>query len=334
MREKNSYKYLEDKTILVTGGTGSFGHQIISKLVKCKTNDIIIFSRDEKKQYDMKNEFDDCLDTLKFVIGDVRNYNRLNESMREIDIVYHAAALKQVPNCESHPFEAVKTNIIGAENVRRAAIENDVEIVVGVSTDKAVKPVNVMGMTKAIQEKILLNSNNTNNNNTKFICVRYGNVIGSRGSVIPFFKKRIDENKFLPITSYNMTRFLLRLEEAVELVFKATAEGETGQLFVKKMPACHIVNLAKVMSSEITGNKDYPLKEVGIRPGEKIHEVLVSEEEMQRAVETEEHYVIYPYGKSSEPKLINDLNEYSSDKTHMLNQNEIISLLKKAGCIY
>lgn len=328
----NINKKIADKNILIMGGTGSFGHQIVSQLLKFNPNKVVVFSRDEKKQYDMQNEFEKYLDILDFIIGDVRDYARVYESTKNIDIVYHAAALKQVPNSEFHPFEAVKTNIIGAENVRRAAIENEVGVVVAVSTDKAVKPINVMGMTKAIQERIMLNPNN-GRWYTKFICVRYGNVIGSRGSVIPFFKQRIEECKFLPITNFEMTRFLLRLEEALDLVFKATIEGETGQLFVKKMPACYVIDLAKAMSKAMTGKEDYLIKEVGIRPGEKIHEVLVSEEEMRRAVETEAHYIIHPYGKLEKPRLIRALNEYMSNNTKMLNEDEITSLLKREGWI-
>ena len=328
----NIEKKMEGKNILITGGTGSFGHQIVSQLLKFQPNKIVVFSRDEKKQYDMQNEFKENLDILEFIIGDVRDYTSIYDATKNIDIVYHAAALKQVPNSENHPFEAVKTNVIGAENVRRAAIENEVEVVVAVSTDKAVKPINVMGMTKAIQERLMLNPTN-GKWDTKFICVRYGNVIGSRGSVIPFFKERIEKGEFLPITNYEMTRFLLRLEEAIDLVFKATIEGETGQLFVKMMPACYVINLAKVMGKVMTGKDDYPIKEVGIRPGEKIHEVLVSEEEMRRAVETEEHYVIYPYGELKKPSLLRDLNEYTSNNTQMLEDNEIVSLLKREGWV-
>lgn len=324
--------YIKNKDIMVTGGTGSFGHQIISKLVDKAPNKIVIFSRDEKKQYDLQNKFENYHDIIDFEIGDVRNYDKLQETMKEMHIVYHAAALKQVPNCEFHPFEAVKTNIIGAENVRRAAIENEVEMVVDISTDKAVKPVNVMGMTKAIQERIMLNTKNERFS-TQFVCVRYGNVIGSRGSVIPFFKERINNNKYLPITSNEMTRFLLHLSEAIDLVFKATVEGKSGQLFVKKMPAAYIVDLARIMGKVITGKDDYPIKEVGIRPGEKIHEVLVSEEEMRRAEETETHYKIHPYGTLEKPILLNSLNEYASNNTHILKEDEIISLLNKTGCM-
>ena len=328
----NIREYVKGKNILVTGGTGSFGHQIVSQLVEFTPNKIVIFSRDEKKQYDMQNEFEEHNDLLEFIIGDVRDYAKIHEAMKNIDEVYHAAALKQVPNCEFHPFEAVKTNVLGAENVRRAAIENDVEVVIAVSTDKAVKPINVMGMTKAIQERIILNPNN-GKWDTKFLCVRYGNVIGSRGSVIPFFKQRMEEGKFLPITNRGMTRFLLSLKDAIGLVFKATVEGETGQLFVKKMPACYIVDLAKAMSKAVTGKEDYPIKDVGIRPGEKIHEVLVSEEEMRRAVETETHYTIHPYGKLEKTLLMRDLNEYTSDNTQILNEDEITTLLKKEGWV-
>lgn len=211
-----------------------------------------------------------------------------------------------------------------------AAIENGVETVVAISTDKAVKPINVMGMAKAIQERIMLNPDNRKWD-TKFICVRYGNVIGSRGSVIPFFKQRIEAGQFLPITHPEMTRFLLTLGDAIDLVFKATVEGKSGQLFVKKMPACYIVELARAMARAMTGREDYAIKEVGIRPGEKIHEVLVSEEEMRRAVETETHYVIHPYGELEEPYLITDLTEYCSNNTQILSRDEIATLLQKEG---
>jgi UDP-N-acetylglucosamine 4,6-dehydratase/5-epimerase len=287
-----------------------------------------VFSNDEDQQYHAKNKFESHAGILEFMFGDVRDYHRVLEASKNIDVVYHAAALKHVPMGENHPFEVVETNVIGAENVKRAAIESGVGIVVTISTDKAVKPVNVMGMTKAIQERIMLNPSN-GKHDTKFVCVRYGNVIGSRGSVMPFFKDKIIKKEFLPITSFEMTRFLLRLEEAIGLVFKATIEGESGQLFVRKMPSCRVVDLAKAMGKFIGGKDDYPIKEVGIRNGEKIHEILVSEEEMRRAVETEDYYVIYPYGKLKKSRLINNLKEYASDNTHILNEKEIISLLSK-----
>lgn len=330
--ETNPREYFKDKKILVTGGTGSFGHYIVSELVKFKPKKIVVFSNDEDQQYHMQNEFSEYGDILEFMFGDIREYPRIFESMKNVNIVYHAAALKHVPMGEIHPWEVVKTNVIGAENVRQAAIENNVEVVVTISTDKAVKPVNVMGMTKAIQERIMLNPEN-GDYATKFVCVRYGNVIGSRGSVIPFFKEKIEKGEFLPVTSFKMTRFLLRLKEAMELVFKATMEGKTGLLFVKKMPACYIIDLAKAMAKGITGKRDYPIKEVGFRPGEKIHEVLVSEEEMHRAIETEDYYIIHPYGKLEKPSLLSDIKEYSSDNTKILKQKEIISILKKEGWV-
>lgn len=323
-------KTFKNKKILVTGGTGSFGYQIVSNLINEAPEKIVIFSRDEKKQYDMQNFFEKKNDYLEFKIGDVRNYKRIKEVMKDIDIVYNAAALKQVPNCEFNPFEAVKTNILGSENVRAAAIENNVEKVISISTDKAVKAVNVMGMTKAIQERIFLNYNRRNDD-TQFIVVRYGNVIGSRGSVIPFFKERIIKNKFLPITSKSMTRFILTLNEAISLVFKATEEGIHGQLFVKKMPACYIIDLAKAMCKELNGKDNYPIKEVGIRPGEKIHEVLVSEEEIVRTVETKNHYIIQPYDKLNLNEINSVLNEYTSNSTKILNEKEIIKKLKQEG---
>jgi len=320
--------YLKGKRILITGGTGSFGHQIVSRLVEFDPDKIIIFSRDEEKQYRMQNELEDNKDLLEFVIGDVRNFDRICEAMKGVNIVYHAAALKQVPNCEYHPFEAVQTNVIGAENVRRSAIENSVDVVVSISTDKAVKPVNTMGMTKALQERIML-CKSSEKVATRFVCVRYGNVIGSRGSVIPYFKQRILDGKFLPITDKNMTRFLITLPEAIDLVFKATMKAETMQLFVKKMPACKLLDLARVMGKSLSGRDDYPVRIVGIRPGEKIHEVLVSEEEMRRVVESRTHYVIYPYGKLNKAQLISNLREYTSDVTHLLDENELGELLRQ-----
>jgi len=328
----NTEDYFRDKNILITGGTGSFGHQIVLELVRLKPKKILVFSNDEDQQYNMRNEFASYSHLLEFILGDVRDYPRIYEAMKGVNVVYHAAALKHVPMTEFHPFEAVKTNVIGAENVRRAAIENKVDVVVAISTDKAVKPVNVMGMTKAIQERIMLNPTN-GRWPTKFVCVRYGNVVGSRGSVIPFFKERIEKGEFLPLTSSEMTRFLLRLKEAMELVFKATTEGESGQLFIKKMPACRVIDLAKIMAKAITKRDDYPIKETGIRPGEKIHEILVSEEEMHRAIETETNYIIYPHGKLEKPRLLRDLKEYTSNNTQILNEEGILSLLKKEGWV-
>lgn len=322
-------KELEGKRILVTGGTGSFGHQITSSLLKLDPKEIVLFSNDEKQQYDMALEYKNNK-VLKFVLGDVRDYMRVLDATKGIDIIYHAAALKHVPMSESHPFDAVQTNIIGAYNVKMASIRNNVKTVVAISTDKAVKPVNVMGMTKAVQERIML-SNYVKNNDTKFVCVRYGNVVGSRGSVIPFFWDRIMKKLPLTVTDSKMTRFMLTLPEAIELVFKATCETENNEIYVKKMPACLIIDLAKVMGKELGGNEDYPIEIIGIRPGEKIHEILVSEDEMRRVLETEDNYIIYPYGKLREPKLLNKIDEYASFNTRRMDKTELKDLLGKTG---
>jgi len=322
-------KEVEGKRILVTGGTGSFGHQITSSLLELIPKEIILFSNDEKQQYDMALEYKNNK-ILKFVLGDVRDFIHVLDATKGVDIVYHAAALKHVPMTENHPFEAVQTNIIGAYNVKMASIQNDVKKVVGISTDKAVKPVNVMGMTKAVQERIML-SNYVKNNNTKFVCVRYGNVVGSRGSVIPFFWSRIMKKLPLPITDSRMTRFMLTLPEAIELVFKATCETEHNEMYVRKMPACTIIDLAKVMGKELSGNENYPIEIIGVRPGEKIHEILVSEEEMNRVIETEDNYIIYPYGKLKEPKILNKIDEYTSFNTKRMDRDELKVLLEETG---
>ncbi len=267
----------------MTGGTGSFGHQIIRELLALDAARIHVYSRDEKKQYDMAMSYRRHRNLL-FNIGDVRDLERTRDAMRGVDIVFNAAALKQVPNCEYAPFEAVATNVIGANNVRRAAIEAGVSTVVSISTDKAVKPVNVMGMTKALQERIMLDPSYSGGA-TRFVCVRYGNVLGSRGSVVPLFFDTIKKGLPLPITHPDMTRFQLTLKEAVRLVLWATVKGESGDLWVQKMPAARIPDLGLALAHGLTGRKDYPLAVIGLRPGEKMHEVLVSEEEMWRATE-------------------------------------------------
>src|SRR3989344_2092519 len=218
--------YLKKRTILVTGGTGSFGHEIVNELVKMKPKEVIIFSRDEDKHYHMRNEFSDT-DFLRFEIDDVRDYARVKEVMHGVDTVFHAAALKHVPSCESVPMEAIKTNVLGAKNVIDACIEENVEKMVGISTDKAVKPINIMGISKAAQEKIVIAAVQ-GKWDTRFTCVRYGNVLSSRGSVVPFFKDCIQKGKPLPITDPLMTRFSMVLNESIQLVFKAAVEGKGG----------------------------------------------------------------------------------------------------------
>lgn len=331
MNDREIGDAITDKNILITGGTGSFGHQILRDLVRFNPATIHIYSRDEKKQYEMALSYRQHKN-LRFIIGDVRNLERTRDAMRGIDIVFHAAALKQVPNCEYAPFEAVETNIIGANNVRRAAIEAGVQIVVSISTDKAVKPVNVMGMTKAIQERIMLDPSYSDSN-TKFVCVRYGNVLGSRGSIVPLFFDYIQKGLPLPITHPEMTRFQLTLKEAVQLVFWTTVKCESGDLWVRKMPAARIPELGKVLSYGLTGKKDYPMTIIGMRPGEKMHEVLVSEEEMWRATELENHYIIPSWAKFQEKEGSKNiqLSEYTSAGTHQLTQDEIYAMLKSDG---
>lgn len=297
---------LEGKRILVTGGTGSLGQKLVRRLLTGEMGrpaKIVVYSRDEAKQHYMRLEFmhrkaatDDIIyqnsqELLSFKIGDVRNYSPLLQALRESDVVFHAAALKQVPTCEYFPFEAVQTNIIGAQNLVCALRENDtpVELVVGISTDKACKPINVMGMTKAIQERILVEAN-LENKKTKFLCVRYGNVIASRGSIIPLFMEQISKGGPITITLPEMTRFLLSLDSAVDTVFAAVKTGSAGETFIPRVPAANIVDVAKAL----IGEKDIEIKETGIRPGEKIHEIMVSEEEVHRTVERDGYYVILP----------------------------------------
>ena len=323
---------LNNRNIMITGGTGSFGHQMIKELMRYKPKTIRIFSRDEDKQHSMKVELanEPIFNKMEFMIGDVRDYDRLYAVTKDIDIIFHAAALKQVPTVESHPYEAVKTNISGAYNVVKAAVARKVKNVVAVSTDKAVKPVNAMGMTKALQEKLIL-SDDLTKDGTKFCCVRYGNVLGSRGSVIPLWDTRIEKNRPLPITHPEMTRFFLTLSQAIELVFYSVKHGKGGEIFVKKAPASKVVNLAKAYAELKTGKKNYPLEYVGIRAGEKIDEILVSEEEMRHADETKDHFVIKPEAEfdinSVKKSIITQ--EYGSGTVKPLSVDELKKLMKK-----
>lgn len=284
---------LNEKRILVTGGTGSFGKHF-TKMVFEKYNPkkVIIYSRDEYKQYLMKQEFQKkCkIDKLSFFIGDVRDKDRLYRAFDGVDFVIHAAALKQVPACEYNPFEAIKTNIYGAENVINAAIDKGVNKVVALSTDKAVNPINLYGATKLCSDKLFITGNAyAGSKKTKFCVVRYGNVSGSRGSVIPYFKNLIDSGiKELPITNFKMTRFWITLDQGVNLVFKALAESNGGETYISKIPSFKITDLAKAMLP------DCQLKEVGIRPGEKIDEVMVTEDDARSTYEYDQQYIIYP----------------------------------------
>ena len=328
----NYSSVLDNKNILITGGTGSFGHQMIIELMQYKPKLIRIFSRDEDKQHNLKQELLEfpILDKIQFVIGDVRDYDRMYSVTKDMDIIFHAAALKQVPSVEAHPYEAVKTNIIGAYNVVTAATARKVSKVIAVSTDKAVKPVNAMGMTKALQEKLIL-SDEITKDKTTFCCVRYGNVLGSRGSVIPLWDKRLEQNKSLPITHPDMTRFMLTLSQAIDLVFYSLKNGKGGEIFVKKAPATKMVTLARAYAELKTGKKNYPLEYIGIRAGEKIDEVLVSEEEMRHVSEKKDHFVIKRESliDKSFLKKSTKLTEYGSGTITPLNIEELKSLMKK-----
>ncbi len=321
MEKARIARKLQDKTVLVTGGTGSFGRHIAKALLDTPVRSIRIISRDEDLQHQMASTYDDS--RLRFMIGDVRDVDRMRESMRGVDYVFHAAALKQVPDCEMHPYEAVKTNVIGANNVKMAADAENVEAVVFVSTDKAVKPVNAMGMSKALQEKILLSPES---DGTRICGVRYGNVVGSRGSVIPLFADLKKHGKALTVTHPDMTRFLLTLDDAIQLVFKALADGRPRELFVMKRPACRILELAEVISEGRV-----PVEIGAVRPGEKIHETLVQEEEMRRSMEDKEFYRICPPGSKGVPKLASKYDEYTSENTERIGKQGLASLLRREG---
>ena len=320
---------LEGSVILITGGTGSFGSRVAQHLLRKNPGQIRIFSRDEKKQWEMKKSFPD----LRYLVGDVRDYDRVYEAMKGVDYVFHAAALKQVPSCEDFPFEAVKTNIVGSQNACRAARENGVKTMVALSTDKAVKPVNAMGMSKAMMEKLVC-SQNQFESDTTYCCVRYGNVMGSRGSVIPLFKQQIESGKPLTLTIPEMTRFLMTLDESVDLVFQAMTHGKGGEIFVRKAPACTVQNLAETMRRRFSPQKEeHPIQSIGIRPGEKIHEILVNEYEMLRATESEQYFTIHPEYRKPENPVQRPLGEeYTSENTLQLDSlDEVESKLVAMG---
>jgi FlaA1/EpsC-like NDP-sugar epimerase len=290
---------------------------------------VTIFSRDEKKQEEMRRDFPD----FQYLIGDVRDYDRLFQAMRGIDLVFHAAALKQVPSCEAVPMEAVKTNILGADNLCRAAIRQGVRTVVGLSTDKAVKPINAMGISKAMMEKILC-AQNQNPIETIFCCVRYGNFMGSRGSVIPLFKKQAEKGDPITITHPEMTRFLLTLDESVSLVLHAIEKAKGGEIFVKKAPASNVTLIADAIISWIGADAQrIPKIVVGIRPGEKIHEVLVNEYEIRKSVESEEFFVIEPEYQHSVPSSGRPPGyEYTSANTQQIvSIPDMVRLLQRMG---
>lgn len=333
--KKNSKLSLRGKNILITGGTGSFGNTVTQKLLDYNPKQIIIFSRDEKKQFDMRNKFGEN-ERLRFVIGDVRDKTSLDKVMVGVNYVFHAAALKQVPTCEFFPLEAIRTNSLGAENVIRSSIDNKVESVVVLSTDKAVYPINVVGMTKALMEKLMVSeARNLNGSKTKTVLcgVRYGNVLYTRGSVIPYFIDLIKQNKKLPVTNFGMTRFLLPLDDAVSLVLFALKNGKSGSIYVRKSPACTLEVLAQALCEIFSHKKGY--YEVGIRAGEKIHETLLTEEEYVRAKDLGEYYRIPPESQGLDydkyffrgVKPEKRIKSYTSKNTTQLNLLQVKKLL-------
>ncbi|MDI6809219.1 MAG: SDR family NAD(P)-dependent oxidoreductase [Candidatus Eisenbacteria bacterium] len=302
---------ISGKTVLVTGGTGSFGRYVVRRLLSEDIKEIRVFSRDEKKQFDMYHKFS-CDPKLAFHLGDIRNFRSVREVMAGVDMVFQAAALKQVPNCERFPVEAIDTNVTGARNVIDAAMDARVGCVICIGTDKAVQPVNVMGMTKALQEKIVVSANESpRNRGTRFVGVRYGNVLNSRGSVVPFFRALIQKKLPLTITSVEMTRFLLTLNEAVELVLYAAENAAGGEIFVKRAESAQILDIARAVC-DIAGVK-LNYKVIGTYPGEKIHEILVSEEERTRCEERDEYVLIYPWKQT--PSRKKAVSEYCSRDT-------------------
>lgn len=323
--------FLDNETILVTGGTGSFGHQVVERiLAESNPKEVIVFSRDEKKQYDMRNHFQNP--KLTFVIGDVRDKDSVRKAMKGVDYVFHAAALKQVPSCEFFPFEAVKTNVLGASNVLDAAEENNVKKVVVLSTDKAVYPINAMGMTKALMEKLMLAKARSTRSDTIFCGVRYGNVMYSRGSVLPLFADQIRNHRPLTITEPSMTRFLLPLPIAVDLVFFALSHGENGDIFVRKSPAATVEDTARAML-DIFGS-DVGIDVIGIREGEKMHETLVTQEELMKAEEYKNYYAVRNLEKIDYDKYFTEGTEvpipkegYTSANTQRLSLEETKQLI-------
>lgn len=323
------------KKLLITGGTGSFGNAVLRRFLDTDIEEIRIFSRDEKKQDDMRKAYNHP--KLKFYIGDVRDYQSILNGTRGVDFIYHAAALKQVPSCEFHPMEAVNTNVLGTENVLEAAIQNEVKRVVCLSTDKAVYPINAMGISKAMMEKVMVaKSRNVDKQKTVICGTRYGNVMASRGSVIPLFVEQIRNEKPVTITDPNMTRFMMTLDDAVDLVLYAFEHGTNGDIFVQKAPAASIETLAKAILSLIN-KSEHPIEILGTRHGEKLYEALLSREEMICAEDIDGYYRIPPdlrdlnYSKYVEKgdNRVETVEDYNSHNTQRLDVDEMKKLLKK-----
>ncbi|MEE1026248.1 MAG: polysaccharide biosynthesis protein [Acutalibacteraceae bacterium] len=320
-------------TLMITGGTGSFGNAVLNRFLKTDIGEIRVFSRDEKKQDDMRHEFQakmpEVADKIKFFIGDVRDLSSVKNAMHEVDYIFHAAALKQVPSCEFFPIEAVKTNVIGTENVLTAAIDEGVKSVICLSTDKAAYPVNAMGITKALEERVAVAKSRTTTK-TKICCTRYGNVMCSRGSVIPLWIEQIRNGQPITITDGSMTRFIMSLDEAVDLVLFAFEQGESGDILVQKAPACTIKTQAEAVCELFGGNKNN-IKTIGIRHGEKMYETLLTNEECANAVDMGDFYRVPAdkrglnydkyFSKGDEDR--NPLTEFNSNNTELLNVGKV-----------
>ncbi|MCW2270319.1 UDP-glucose 4-epimerase [compost metagenome] len=327
------------KKLLISGGTGSFGNAVLKRFLDTDIAEIRIFSRDEKKQDDMRKRYANS--KLKFYIGDVRDYQSVLNATRGVDYIFHAAALKQVPSCEFHPMEAVKTNVIGTENLLEAAIQNGVRRVVCLSTDKAVYPINAMGISKAMMEKVMVaKSRNVDERKTVICGTRYGNVMASRGSVIPLFIEQIRQGVPLSITDPNMTRFMMTLADAVDLVLYAFEHGNSGDLFVQKAPAATVETLARALT-EMLGKPEHPIQVIGTRHGEKLYEALLSREEMACAEDMGDYFRVPPdlrdlnYSKFVEQgeEKISHTEDYNSHNTERLDVTGMQQLLLKLDFI-
>ncbi len=322
---------MDNKIILITGGTGSFGKAVAAKLLKTNISELRIFSRDEKKQDDMRKHYNNS--RLKFYLGDVRDYSSVKNALIDVNYVFHAAALKQVPSCEFHPIQATKTNVLGTENVIEASIESKVEKLICLSTDKAVYPINAMGISKALMEKVAI-ARSRSSKNTKICITRYGNVMGSRGSVIPLFISQIKNKKPLTVTDLKMTRFMMTLDQAVDLVMYAFKNGESGDIFVQKSPAASLKTLIDSFKILIE-NKNYPTDIIGTRHGEKLYEVLLSREEMVSAENLDSYFKVPPDMRNLNYKKYIDVGEskiseaedYNSHNTKQLDVDKMLGLL-------
>jgi UDP-N-acetylglucosamine 4,6-dehydratase/5-epimerase len=338
MQEKLK-KYFKGKTIIIFGGTGSWGSELVRQIVEMyDPKEIRVFSRGEHKQVEMRQKYRN-VKNIRYIIGDVRDAGRVDIAMKGVDVAFNLAALKHVPVCEENVFEAIQTNAIGCHNVIKAAMRHDIDTFVQVSTDKAVDPLNLYGFTKGCAEKLSTSANNSvyKSKKTKFVCVRGGNVLSTAGSVVPLFIHQIRCHNKITLTDDKMSRYIMRVEEAINLVLKSMIEASGGEIFVMKMPGIKIIDLAHVMIKQL-GDKNTKIEKIGIRPGEKLYEVLISKNEAPRTVGDGDYYVILPdaYHENFDRKKYAKykpigMEEYNSYNTHQLNQKQILELLEKDG---